>query len=103
MFTALGPDSRSAKQRFLTIGYCFSGQQYTVTVKKHLNLGGRSSRKTNGFKKYLLIGLVSYRNLQEKVRVVTRYMGSGIKGKKWVGIRDHRLGIWDHKPWDRDQ
>lgn len=36
-------------------------------LKKHLNLGGRSSREKNGFKKYLLIGLVSYRNLQEKV------------------------------------
>ena len=30
-------------------------------------------------------------------------MGSGIKGKKWGGIRDHRPGIWDHKPWERDQ
>ena len=19
------------------------------------------------------------------------------------GIRDHSAGIWDHKPWDRDQ
>ena len=37
------------------------------------------------------------------VRVVTRYMGSGINSKKWGGIRNHSAGIWDHKPWDRDQ
>ena len=36
-------------------------------------------------------------------RVVTRYMGSGINRKRWGGIRDHSAGIWDHKPWDRDQ
>ena len=30
------------------------------------------------------------------LRVVTRYMGSEIKGKKWVEMRDH-------KPWDRDK
>ena len=36
-------------------------------------------------------------------RVVTRYMGSGIKGQKKGGIRDHSPGIWDHKPRDRDQ
>ena len=37
------------------------------------------------------------------VRVVTRYMGSGISGFFRGGIRDHNLGIWDHNPWDRDQ
>ena len=36
-------------------------------------------------------------------KVVTRYMGSEINSKKWGGIRDHSAGIWDHKPWDRDQ
>ena len=36
-------------------------------------------------------------------RVVTRYMGSGIKGLKMGGIRDHSPGIWDHNPHDRDQ
>ena len=30
-------------------------------------------------------------------------MGSEINSKKWDGIRDHSAGIWDHKPWDRDQ
>jgi len=30
-------------------------------------------------------------------------MGSGINSKKWGGIRDHSAGIWDQKPWDRDQ
>ena len=30
------------------------------------------------------------------IRVVTWYMGSGIKGL-------HRGGIWDHNRWDRDQ
>ena len=36
-------------------------------------------------------------------RVVTRYMGSGIKGLNRGGIRDHSAGIWDHNQWDRDQ
>jgi len=27
----------------------------------------------------------------------------GSKAKKWGGIRDHRPGIWRHKPWDWDQ
>ena len=30
-------------------------------------------------------------------------MGSGIKGLKQAGIRDHSDGIWDHNPRDRDQ
>ena len=30
-------------------------------------------------------------------------MGSGIKGQKKGGIRDHSAGIWDHNPRDRDQ
>ena len=37
------------------------------------------------------------------LRVVTRYMGSGIKGLKRPWIRDHGLGIWNHNAWDRDQ
>ena len=37
------------------------------------------------------------------IRVVTRYMGSGIKGLKRAGIRDQSPGIWDHNTWDRDQ
>ena len=41
--------------------------------------------------------------IQEQVRVVKRYMGSGIKGRKKGGIRDHSPGIWDHNPRDRDQ
>ena len=36
-------------------------------------------------------------------RVVTRDMGSGIKGLKRAGIKDHSPGIRDHKAWDRDQ
>ena len=32
------------------------------------------------------------------VRVVATFMGSGTKGKKWGGIRDHRPRIWNHKP-----
>ena len=35
-------------------------------------------------------------------RIVTRYMGSGIKGQKKGGIRDHSPGIWDQKARDRD-
>ena len=42
-------------------------------------------------------------NFQVLGRVVTRYMGSGIKGLNRGGIRDHSPGIWDHNPWDRDQ
>ena len=30
-------------------------------------------------------------------------MGSEINSKKWGGIWDHSTGIWEHKPWDRDQ
>ena len=30
-------------------------------------------------------------------------MGSGINSKKCGGIRYHSTGIWDEKPWDRDQ
>ena len=30
-------------------------------------------------------------------------MGSGIKGLKRAGIRDHSPGIWNHDAWDRDQ
>ena len=36
-------------------------------------------------------------------RVVTRYMGSGIKGLKRAVIRDHSPGVWNHNAWDRDQ
>ena len=39
-----------------------------------------------------LIGYITVDNL----RVVTRCMGSGIKGLK-------RAGIWDHNAWDQDQ
>ena len=31
-----------------------------------------------------------------KIRVVTRYMGSGISGFFRGGIRDYNPGIWDH-------
>ena len=37
------------------------------------------------------------------IRVITRYMGSGIKGEKKGGIRDHCPEIWDHNPRDQDQ
>ena len=31
-------------------------------------------------------------------------VGSIKQGRNEVyGIRDHSAGIWDHKPWDRDQ
>ena len=30
-------------------------------------------------------------------------MGSEINSKKWGEIWDHSTGIWEHKPWDRDQ
>ena len=36
-------------------------------------------------------------------RVVTRYIGSGIKGLESAGIRDHSPGIWNHNARDRDQ
>ena len=35
--------------------------------------------------------------------VVTRYMGSRIKGLKRAGLKDHSPGIWNHNAWDRDQ
>ena len=41
--------------------------------------------------------------LQVKCRVVTRYIGSRIKGLKRAGIKDHSPGIWNHNVWDRDQ
>ena len=37
------------------------------------------------------------------IRVVTWYMGSGMKGLHRGGIRDHSPGILDHNRWDRDQ
>ena len=40
---------------------------------------------------------------RESHRVVTRFMGPGIKGLKRAGIRDHSHGIWNHNAWDRDQ
>ena len=41
--------------------------------------------------------------MRSYIRVVTRYMGSGIKGLHRGGIRYHSLGIWDHNWWDQDQ
>ena len=41
--------------------------------------------------------------IDTQVRVVTRYMGSGISGFFRGGIRDYNPGIWNHNPWDRDQ
>ena len=37
------------------------------------------------------------------LRVVMRYMGSGIKSLKEGGIRDHSPRIWDRNPGIRDQ
>ena len=51
---------------------------------------------------YLFVCLFVYR-ATENTRVVTRYVGSGIKGLKRDVIRDHSPGIWDHNPRDRDQ
>ena len=40
--------------------------------------------------------------MKSTIRVVTRY-GSGIKGLKRAGIRDHSPGIWNHNACYRDQ
>ena len=48
-----------------------------------------------------------YEDMKLHNRVVTRYVGSGIKGLKRDGIRDqlrdHSPGIWNHNAWDEDQ
>ena len=40
--------------------------------------------------------------MKSTIRVVTRY-GSGIKGLKRAGIRDHSPGIWNHNACYGDQ
>ena len=43
------------------------------------------------------------KQIKTTTRVVKRYMGSGMKGLQRGGIWDQSPGIWEHKPWDRDQ
>ena len=78
-----------------------------VTVIIYLKI--ECAAKCRAFSKAFLFNS-SWINFQGRlhVRVVTRYVGSGIKGG---GIRDQKSGIWDHSPgirhdqmpWDREQ
>ena len=53
----------------------------------------------------------SYETFEEKLTTLKNWMtltlfatDTGRQGRNEVyGIRDHSAGIWDHKPWDRDQ